>query len=112
MNESPPSIEAVSASVAGEMDTISLRHSLGDRKSTRLNSSHLGISYAVFCVKKQGCTDTPRRGGGRLVAGGRTLPPLAVAGAPPASAQGARVHAAPGPVDSACGAGRADERHA
>src|ERR1039458_1192920 len=23
-----------------------------DRKSTRLNSSHLGISYAVFCLKK------------------------------------------------------------
>src|ERR1039458_7248850 len=26
---------------------------LGDRKSTRLNSSHLGISYAVFCLKKK-----------------------------------------------------------
>src|ERR1035441_10715050 len=25
-----------------------------DRKSTRLNSSHLGISYAVFCLKKKG----------------------------------------------------------
>src|ERR1035441_10663500 len=25
----------------------------GDRKSTRLNSSHLGISYAVFCLKKR-----------------------------------------------------------
>src|SRR2546426_615822 len=25
---------------------------LGDRKSTRLNSSHLVISYAVFCLKK------------------------------------------------------------
>src|ERR1035438_3460818 len=24
-----------------------------DRKSTRLNSSHLGISYAVFCLKKE-----------------------------------------------------------
>src|ERR1035441_10959525 len=24
----------------------------GDRKSTRLNSSHLGISYAVFCLKQ------------------------------------------------------------
>src|SRR5258705_4821659 len=30
------------------------RHAqLGDRKSTRLNSSHLGISYAVFCLKKK-----------------------------------------------------------
>src|SRR5262245_63922128 len=29
------------------------RTSKGDRKSTRLNSSHLGISYAVFCLKKK-----------------------------------------------------------
>src|SRR5258705_4966719 len=29
-----------------------IRH-YGDRKSTRLNSSHLGISYAVFCLKKK-----------------------------------------------------------
>src|ERR1039458_10740842 len=29
-----------------------LHHGL-DRKSTRLNSSHLGISYAVFCLKKK-----------------------------------------------------------
>src|SRR5262245_64354818 len=27
--------------------------SFGDRKSTRLNSSHLGISYAVFCLKQK-----------------------------------------------------------
>src|SRR5437868_10111241 len=25
----------------------------GDRKSTRLNSSHVSISYAVFCLKKK-----------------------------------------------------------
>src|SRR3989454_5639563 len=29
------------------------RRSLPDRKSTRLNSSHLVISYAVFCLKKK-----------------------------------------------------------
>src|SRR5437899_8727024 len=29
------------------------RSRLEDRKSTRLNSSHLGISYAVFCLKKK-----------------------------------------------------------
>src|SRR5437899_8327018 len=29
-----------------------------DRKSTRLNSSHLGISYAVFCLKKKIKADT------------------------------------------------------
>src|SRR2546430_4307514 len=28
-------------------------HSLEDRKSTRLNSSHSQISYAVFCLKKK-----------------------------------------------------------
>src|SRR3712207_6904188 len=28
-------------------------YSLGDRKSTRLNSSHANISYAVFCLKKK-----------------------------------------------------------
>src|SRR5205807_7179097 len=28
-------------------------HRVGDRKSTRLNSSHLVISYAVFCLKKK-----------------------------------------------------------
>src|SRR5258705_3401081 len=30
----------------------------GDRKSTRLNSSHLGISYAVFCLTKKKGADT------------------------------------------------------
>src|SRR6266849_10164063 len=30
-----------------------LRHSARDRKSTRLNSSHEWISYAVFCLKKK-----------------------------------------------------------
>src|SRR5205814_9737960 len=32
-----------------------------DRKSTRLNSSHLGISYAVFCLKKKTKASTPWR---------------------------------------------------
>src|SRR5688572_32052473 len=31
----------------------------GDRKSTRLNSSHSQTSYAVFCLKKKTCTYTP-----------------------------------------------------
>src|SRR5258705_8044507 len=30
-----------------------VRCTAADRKSTRLNSSHLGISYAVFCLKKK-----------------------------------------------------------
>src|SRR3712207_2443753 len=33
--------------------------SLRDRKSTRLNSSHANISYAVFCLKKKNTTITP-----------------------------------------------------
>src|SRR5256885_3983456 len=32
-----------------------------DRKSTRLNSSHLVISYAVFCLKKKKTTERARR---------------------------------------------------
>src|SRR5436190_9476810 len=40
------------------------RHVLGDdrdRKSTRLNSSHTVISYAVFCLKKKKNVITPAR---------------------------------------------------
>src|SRR2546430_4126126 len=33
-----------------------LAHEVGDRKSTRLNSSHSQISYAVFCLKKKKIT--------------------------------------------------------
>src|ERR1039458_4112218 len=33
-------------------DLIAGTYRVTDRKSTRLNSSHLGISYAVFCLKK------------------------------------------------------------
>src|SRR3989442_4944666 len=32
---------------------VPLQHSNRDRKSTRLNSSHVRISYAVFCLKKK-----------------------------------------------------------
>src|SRR3712207_8224744 len=32
---------------------IGILKALGDRKSTRLNSSHANISYAVFCLKKK-----------------------------------------------------------
>src|SRR3712207_8919888 len=31
---------------------------MGDRKSTRLNSSHANISYAVFCLKKKNIQPT------------------------------------------------------
>src|SRR3712207_8163804 len=38
------------ATVGGDAD---LSTDNGDRKSTRLNSSHANISYAVFCLKKK-----------------------------------------------------------
>src|SRR5207249_11389185 len=49
---------------------LSHRPSMLDRKSTRLNSSHVSISYAVFCLKKKSesscsrktCTSSPPRG--------------------------------------------------
>src|SRR5262245_62475190 len=48
------------AAVLGHVEVHAHQHPLaaqvgqvGDRKSTRLNSSHLGISYAVFCLKKK-----------------------------------------------------------
>src|SRR5699024_12433029 len=39
--------------VIGEALVADLHHEPGDRKSTRLNSSHVSISYAVFCLKKK-----------------------------------------------------------
>src|SRR5262245_64761039 len=36
-----------------ESDHLDRACERADRKSTRLNSSHLGISYAVFCLKKK-----------------------------------------------------------
>src|SRR3712207_8882854 len=37
------------------------RPGIADRKSTRLNSSHANISYAVFCLKKKKKTQTHKR---------------------------------------------------
>src|ERR1035438_10804692 len=55
----PDDLTAVNAKAAsykplfgiGDPDVAQLKGV--DRKSTRLNSSHLGISYAVFCLKKK-----------------------------------------------------------
>src|SRR5258705_9606021 len=41
-----------------DQDRAGVEQALEDRKSTRLNSSHLGISYAVFCLKKKKNKDT------------------------------------------------------
>src|SRR5258707_13888731 len=39
-------------STSSRVHSAGRRHSWRDRKSTRLNSSHANISYAVFCLKK------------------------------------------------------------
>src|SRR3712207_8901093 len=42
------------AGLIGQLqDVFHGQHCGGDRKSTRLNSSHANISYAVFCLKKK-----------------------------------------------------------
>src|SRR5690349_23113761 len=41
-----PCVSPTGVSTSGSRD-------IGDRKSTRLNSSHVEISYAVFCLKKK-----------------------------------------------------------
>src|SRR2546426_3530871 len=53
----PGARRAVAGPVAGVGHAV-----VGDRKSTRLNSSHLVISYAVFCLKKK--KDITGRGAG------------------------------------------------
>src|SRR3712207_7959084 len=40
----------------GRIDVEEESPARGDRKSTRLNSSHANISYAVFCLKKKNIT--------------------------------------------------------
>src|SRR3989442_11520490 len=44
----------------GDEQTVSYEVSVQDRKSTRLNSSHVRISYAVFCLKKKKKTHPTR----------------------------------------------------
>src|SRR5690349_22900931 len=39
--------------IATKFPAYCVRHPNKDRKSTRLNSSHVEISYAVFCLKKK-----------------------------------------------------------
>src|ERR1017187_7869102 len=46
-----------------------------DRKSTRLNSSHRCISYAVFCLKKNQCRRCSRRSRGYTADWGERTPP-------------------------------------
>src|SRR5439155_12410736 len=45
-------VESKDAAVGRHLEKLGL-----DRKSTRLNSSHVATSYAVFCLKKKSTTD-------------------------------------------------------
>src|ERR1035438_5347502 len=47
------SVHGPASHAAPRMVTTQVAPDPPDRKSTRLNSSHLGISYAVFCLKKK-----------------------------------------------------------
>src|SRR2546430_5728202 len=44
---------AITLATGGRIPSPESVRSIGDRKSTRLNSSHSQISYAVFCLKKK-----------------------------------------------------------
>src|SRR2546430_7178694 len=46
-------LSRTNASKCGDIGKIGFSIRDGDRKSTRLNSSHSQISYAVFCLKKK-----------------------------------------------------------
>src|SRR2546422_7648922 len=46
-------VDQVFQQARGQRNLIALEIHIGDRKSTRLNSSHGYISYAVFCLKKK-----------------------------------------------------------
>src|SRR2546426_5038402 len=48
-----PFVDDKGADVFIGLVDIAVEHLEADRKSTRLNSSHLVISYAVFCLKKK-----------------------------------------------------------
>src|SRR5690625_65169 len=48
-----PGMDGAEATISGAFDTTTYSVSYTDRKSTRLNSSHVAISYAVFCLKKK-----------------------------------------------------------
>src|SRR2546427_5152472 len=52
---SPETFSIMCAAILGAGMTAATE--LGDRKSTRLNSSHSQISYAVFCLKKKKTQD-------------------------------------------------------
>src|SRR5690606_40750583 len=57
LGSATPALETLNNAEQGRFRHLRLTHSAvstqQDRKSTRLNSSHVKISYAVFCLKKK-----------------------------------------------------------
>src|SRR5205807_6115009 len=78
----PPAPRAVRAAMAHDKKAAAgrLRPSCRDRKSTRLNSSHLVISYAVFCLRKKKVANTSRTAKLRWLSASRcsqgAMPPI------------------------------------
>src|SRR3989442_9675849 len=67
LSRTPP-LRGGECSVLIQQQWLQFRSSVLDRKSTRLNSSHVRISYAVFCLKKKKKNlrhDRPGRSRGR-----------------------------------------------
>src|SRR5437660_7426921 len=56
-----PGVSVRDPSYVGAGDVSVLGSGTKDRKSTRLNSSHVAISYAVFCLKKKKKVQCSRR---------------------------------------------------
>src|SRR5262245_62666885 len=48
-----PLLDSLHIATLGTVLAVVMAVPVADRKSTRLNSSHLGSSYAVFCLKKK-----------------------------------------------------------
>src|SRR5688572_32715719 len=70
----------VLALLEATLDAVVITDDRGrDRKSTRLNSSHSQISYAVFCLKKK--KTAPRLTQGQQVSRSRTRPAARPSGA-------------------------------
>src|SRR2546430_7982481 len=70
-----PAVRHVEPHRASRAATHGLAHDGEDRKSTRLNSSHSQISYAVFCLKKKN----------KIHTGSATSPHAATIPPPPSS---------------------------
>src|SRR5437660_7491650 len=60
LQTAPPHAEPASRRATAHTSAVTpLPQQLLDRKSTRLNSSHVAISYAVFCLKKKKKKQSP-----------------------------------------------------